>query len=318
MRLEGPFPLLLTPWTEDAHVDIPVLIKEAEYVDAAGAGGMIWPSANERKEIIDAGDYEKGLEALVARSVDKGREFKAKVTAIVSGEDIARGVELASAVENLAKKYGAKLVILARPGDDCTDQEKIYAYYCALAKATTQTVIIQTFNGDKCPQPSVETIVRLCSEYTVYGYLKEESPGLTVNSRMEELLKHKEIKGIFSGWGGKGWIYQGTRIGTCGVISQRAEYTPLFVKIWNRIKAGADASDPELAKAYTSYLYMANLGDIFSKSGDDEMRGPHLYVLEKLGIFRNRLTRVDGKVAEWVMSDKEKAEVDARLKYIGC
>lgn len=316
-RLEGPFPLLLTPWTEDAHVDIPVLIKEAEYVDAAGAGGMIWPSAGERKEIVEAGDYERGLDALVARSVEKGREFKAKITAVVSGADTAQGVEQMTVVEKLAQKYNAHLVVLARPGDDCTDQESIFNYYCALAKVTTQTVIVQTFNGDKCPQPSVETLVRLAQEHSHFSHLKEESPGLTVNSRMEELLKHREIKGIFSGWGGKGWVYQGTRIGTCGVISQRAEYAPLFVKIWERMKAGADASDPELAKAFTSYLYMANLGDIFSKWGDDAMRGPHLYVMERLGIFRNRLTREDGKVTEWAMTDKEKAEVDARLKYIG-
>ena len=89
------------------------------------------------------------------------------------------------------------------------------------------------------------------------------------------------------------------------------------MEVWNRIRAGADASDPALARAFTSYLYMANLGDIFSTFGDDEMRGPHLYVLERLGIFRNRLSRQNGKVVEWEMSEKEKAEVDARLKYIG-
>lgn len=316
MRLEGPFPLLLTPWTEDARVDIATLVKEAEYVNDAGAGGMIWPTAGERKEIAEAGDYEAGLDALVARSVEKGREFKARVTAIVSGTNTEQGVEQAAAVERLAKKYGAQLVILARPADDCTNQVMILDYYNALAKATTQTVIIQTFNG-KSPQPSVETLVTLAQNHSIYGYVKEESPGLQVNSRMEQLLRHREIKGVFSGWGGKGWMFQGTRIGTCGVISQRAEYAPLFVKIWNLIKNGADASDPELAKAYASYLYMANLGDIFSTWGDDEMRGPHLYVLERLGIFKNRLSRENGKVKAWEMTEKEKAEVDARLKYIG-
>ena len=262
-KLEGPFLILLTPWTEDARVDIPTLVKEAEYVEAAGAGGMIWPSAGERKEIVDAGDYEAGLDALVARSVEKGREFRARVVAIVSGANTAEGVEQAAAVERLAKKHGAQLVLLARPADDCTDQETIFAYYDALAKATTQTTIIQTFNG-KSPQPSVETLVRLAQEHPIYGYVKDESPGLQVNERMERLLRRREIKGVFSGWGGKGWVFQGTRIGTCGVISQRAEYAPLFVEVWNRIRAGADASDPTLARAFSAYLYLANLGDLFS------------------------------------------------------
>ncbi|MGN0844466.1 MAG: dihydrodipicolinate synthase family protein [Kiritimatiellia bacterium] len=315
-RLEGPFLLLLTPWTEEARVDIPALLKEAEYVDAAGAGGMIWPSAGERGEILAAGDYEAGLEALVARSAEKGRPFRARIVAIVSGEETAQGVAQASAVDRLAKKYGTELVLLARPADDCTDQASILAYYHALAKATDQTIIIQTFNG-KSPQPSIETLIELVREHSNYGYVKEESPGLQVNGRMEQLLRRREIKGVFSGWGGKGWVYQGTRIGTCGVISQRAEYAPLFVEIWNRIQAGADASDPALARAFSAYLYMANLGDIFSTWQDDEMRGPHLYVLERLGIFRNRLTRENGKAVEWSMSEKEKAEVDARLAYIG-
>lgn len=315
-KLEGPFLILLTPWTEDARVDVPALIREAEYVEAAGAGGMIWPSAGEREEILAAGDYEAGLDALVARSVEKGRAFRARVAAVVSGADTAQGVAQAAAVERLAQKHGAQLVLLARPADECTDQEAIFAYYDALAKATTQTTIIQTFNG-KSPQPSVETLVRLAQEHPIYGYVKDESPGLQVNERMERLLRHREIKGVFSGWGGKGWVFQGARIGTCGVISQRAEYAPLFVEIWNRIQAGADASDPALAQAFSAYLYLANLGDLFSTWGDDEMRGPHLYALERLGLFRNRLSRQNGKAVEWKMTEKEKAEVDARLRYCG-
>ena len=147
--------------------------------------------------------------------------------------------------------------------------------------------------------------------------MKEESPGLQVNGRMEQLVADPAIKTVFSGWGGKGWVYQATRIGTRGVISQRPAYASLFVKIWKRAKAGADASDPELVDAYSKYLYMANLGDIFSTWGDDEMRGPHLYVLERLGIFRNRLTRTGkGKVENFEISDKMKAEFDARIKVV--
>ena len=177
---------------------------------------------------------------------------------------------------------------------------------------------MQTFNG-KSPQPAVTNLVQLMRSYPeVYGYVKEESPGLTVNGRMAEILTHKETKGVFSGWGGKGWVYQGSQIGTCGVISQRPAYASLFAKVWNRLKAGADASDPELADAYSKYLYMANLGDIFSKWGDDEMRGPHLYVLQKLGIFRNRLNRTGpGKVEEYKMSETEMQEVEARMRHCG-
>ena len=39
--LRGPFPLLVTPWTADAKLDVPTLVKEAEFVNRCGAGGVI-------------------------------------------------------------------------------------------------------------------------------------------------------------------------------------------------------------------------------------------------------------------------------------
>jgi dihydrodipicolinate synthase/N-acetylneuraminate lyase len=64
----------------------------------------------------------------------------------------------------------------------------ILDYYNALAKSTSQTVIIQTFNG-KSSKPSAETIASLAREHPIYGYVKDESPGLRVNGRMEQLLR---------------------------------------------------------------------------------------------------------------------------------
>lgn len=314
LALEGPFPLLVTPWTEEAKVDIPVLAKEADYVAAQGVGGLVWPSAGDA--VAKDEGYEEGLTALAEQMIRAKR--KTVVTAVCSGANSAAAIECVRTAERVARRTGARMAILARPPDDATNQTMIVDHYMSLARATTLPVIVQTFNG-KSPQPAVTNLVRLMRSYPeVYGYVKEESPGLTVNGRMAEILAHKETKGVFSGWGGKGWVYQGSQIGTCGVISQRPAYASLFVKVWDRLKAGADASDPELADAYAKYLYMANLGDIFSKWGDDEMRGPHLYVLQKLGIFRNRLNRTGpGKVEEYKMSEAEMQEVEARMRHCG-
>ena len=313
--LEGPFPLLCTPWTEQAELDVPVLVKEAKYVNDAGVGGIIWPTAPEVNDLDESGEFEKGLTALANASVADG--YAAWVVSICSATNTETAVSRVKRVDAIAKATGAKMAILARPPDNAKDDADMERHYRTLAKATTLPIIIQTYNG-KSPQPSVELLIRLAKEFPEnLGYVKEESPGLQVNGRMERLVADPAIKMVFSGWGGKGWVYQATRIGTRGVISQRPAYAPLFVKIWKRAKAGADASDPELADAYSKYLYMANLGDIFSTWGDDEMRGPHLYVLERLGIFRNRLTRTGkGKVENFEISDKMKAEFDARIKVV--
>ena len=314
--LQGPYPLLVTPWAENARLDVPVLVQEADYVNRQGTGGIIWPTAGEVNWLDGDGDFEAGLTALAKRAVEC--DYMARITAVCPGTNSASAVARAAKVERIAKATGAKMAILARPPDDATNQVMILEHYRAFAKVTTQPVIIQTYNG-KSPQPDVDVIVRLAKEFPgVYGYVKEESPGLQVNDRMVQILKHPEIKTLFSGWGGKGWIYQGSRIGTRGVISQRPAYASLFAKVWNRLKAGADASDPELADAYTKYLYMINLGDVFSKEGDDAMRGPHLYVLQRLGLFRNRLNRVGkNKVEEYKMTEPQKREVEARMRYCG-
>ena len=313
--LEGPFPLLCTPWTEQAELDVPVLLKESKYVNDAGVGGIVWPTAPEVNDLDESDEFEKGLTALAKASVSDG--YAAWVVAICSATNTDTAVSRVKRVDAIAKATGAKMAILARPPDNAKDDADMERHYRTLAKATTLPIIIQTYNG-KSPQPSVELLIRLAKEFPEnLGYVKEESPGLQVNGRMERLVADPAIKTVFSGWGGKGWVYQATRIGTRGVISQRPAYAPLFVKIWKRAKAGADASDPELADAYSKYLYMANLGDIFSTWGDDEMRGPHLYVLERLGIFRNRLTRTGkGKVENFEVSDKMKAEFDARIKVV--
>ena len=316
--LEGPYPLLVTPWTEKAELDMPVLVKEAEFVESTGSGGIIWPSSVEVVALDATGEYEAGLQALAERATKPGAEFNSRLTAVCPGKTSAEVVARVKKVEAVAKRTGAKMAILARPPDDATDQTMIAAHYRALAKETTLPVIIQTYNGNS-PQPDVDLIVTLAKEFPeTYGWVKEESPGQQVNARMEQLLSHPEIKTVFSGWGAKGWVYQGGRIGARGAISQRPAYAGLFVRVFRRLSAGADASDPELAAAFTKYLYMTNLGDVFSKYGDDEMRGPHLYVLQRLGIFRNRLSLTGtGKVEEFAMSDKMKAEVDARLEFVG-
>ena len=313
----GPFPLLVTPWTEDAKLDVEVLAKEAEYVNGCGVGGIIWPTAGEVLGNLSAAEYEAGLRALAKRAVEK--DFAARITAVCPGKRSADAVERVRLVQKIADETGAKMAILARPPNDGTNQTIIAAHYRALAGATRLPVIIQTYNGSKtAPQPDVDLVVRLSAEHPdVYGYVKEESPGLKVNGRMAELLKHKEIKTVLSGWGGKGWMFQGTKIGTRGVISQRPAYAGLFTRIYNLINEGRASDDPELASTYAKYLYMCNLGDTFAET-DDNFRGPHLYVLQKLGIFRNRLTRNGkGVVTDYPMSDLEKLEVEQRMRYCG-
>ena len=313
--IRGPYPLLITPWTEDARLDIDILVREAEYVAGCGVNGLIWPPASEVMGTLSAEEYEAGLRALAEWAAGAASQ---RVMAVCPGHDSAEALERARTVQCIADETGARMGLLARMPDDAADQAAIEAHYRALAGVVRMPVIIQTFNDGKSPQPDIEVLVRLARDFPeTYGWVKEESPGGKVNARMAELLRHPEIKTVFSGFGGKAWMFQGTKIGTDGVISQRPAYASLFVRIYALMKEGRQSDDPELAGIYAKYLYMCNLGDTFGET-DGMMRGSHLHVLQKLGIFRNRLTRDgDGNLSDYPMTDAEKREVEQRMRYSG-
>ena len=328
--MNGPFPLLVTPWTEDAKLDIEVLVKEEDYVAGCGVGGIIWPTAWEVLRNLSAEEYEAGLRALATNARTLGarasclrnhRELEARAPTLVAvcpGIDSVSAQDRVRVAQHIADETGASMAILARPPDDAADQNAIAAHYEALAKVARMPVVIQTFNEGKSPQPDVGLLARLARDHPgIYGWVKEESPGLMVNGRMAELLRHPEIKMVFSGFGAKAWMFQGTKIGTDGVISQRPAYASLFSRIYRLMKEGRQSDDPELAGLFCKYLYMCNLGDTFAET-DDAMRGPHLYVLQRLGIFRNLLTREgDGSLSEYAPSDAEKREIEQRMRYCG-
>ena len=321
--IRGPFPLLCTPWTAEGALDCDVLAKEAAFMSAGGVAGVIWPTAGEVKDLVHEGEYVKGLDALAARAAKP--DFKARLTAICPGCTSEDALNRVREVNAAMAKHGVKMAILARPPDDAKTQDDIEKHYRALAKIAKCPVIIQTYNG-KSPQPDVSLLVKLAEEYPdIYGYVKEESPGGKVNGRIAELVAAKPVmKTVFSGWGAKGWLYQGRALGTEGIVTQRPAYADLLAKMWAEEQKGDP--DGKLTDLYSKYLLMINLGDTFGGTAD-QMRGPHLYVLMKRGVFTNTYTRkrppkgdTSGKkwvVEEFKLTDAEKAEVDRRLAYCG-
>lgn len=288
--LRGAFPLLVTPWTSDAKLDILVLLREADYANNSGVGGIIWPTAGEVLNNLTDDEYSAGVEALVKHAAAK--KFTARLTFICPGATSADALRRMQLVNAMQSKYGLRLAILARPPDDATTEEAIVAHYRAAAAIANCPIIVQTYNG-KSPQQSVASIIALAREFPdVYGHVKEESPGNKVNERIAALTAAAPvIRTVFSGWGGKGWLYQARRLGTGGVITQRVGYSPILSSIQ---RATESCSASAQVAAFSDYLLMLNLGDTFVSSAD-EMRGPHLYVLQQLGIFTNRLTRVKDK-----------------------
>jgi hypothetical protein len=93
---------------------------------------------------------------------------------------------------------------------------------------------------------------------------------------------------VFSAMGGFGWLYQ-ARLGSEGLITERAVYADLLARIWALMQSG---SDPEgLHDAFSKLLLMLNLRETIP---GNQLRGYHLYVWKKRGVFKNMLSREYG------------------------
>ena len=311
-EIGGVFPLLSTPYAEDGSLDCETLAKEARFVADCGADGVIWPCAKDALEYLSDEEERRGLEA-VANALDgRGVWF----APCCPGTDTAEIIRRADIVGEIAAQHqGLKTTMLVRMADDAKNDEDYARQYDALAAATKLPVIIQTYNG-KSPMPSAKLLIGLAKRHPkTYGWYKVEGTGSGIVPCARELVAAKPVvKTVFTGWGGRDWLYHYRRIGTRGVISQRPMYADLMVKIWRALESGDRSADGLFAK----FMYLRNLEDAIPAP---EMRGWNLYVLKKRGVFRNTLSRTkkrgDGtwEVAGVGLSDADCAEVDARIAY---
>jgi dihydrodipicolinate synthase/N-acetylneuraminate lyase len=217
-------------------------------------------------------------------------------------------------------KHGEKLApaaIISRPPDSGRTEDDLRQYWRALAAVAKRPVIIQTSGGVayKGPAPSVKLLIELARESPYFGYVKEETSPIV--PRMKELLAAKPaIKRVFSAMGGFGWLYQ-ARVGSEGLITERAVYADLLARIWELMQSG---SDPDvLQDVFSKLLLMLNLRETIP---GNQLRGFHLYVWKKRGVFKNMLSREYGPknsvppkpiVSEQALSREDIAEIESRF-----
>ena len=283
--IRGAYPILTTPYLADGAVDYDSLVNEAKWVDAKGVDGVIWPQSDDSIDLLTTEEKKRGMSALAEAS--KG--FSSRLCLGVEGRDTAEMLELARHGEALAAKFNSGIVFISRPGDDCRTQEDLERYYEALAAVASRPVIIQTYNGDKCPAPSVELLVKLAERHpAIYGWIKEEvRDGFEANRRMKaELAAKPPLKTVFSAWGGWQWLYQSRRLGSEGVISERAALAPMLAEIWHLMEEKDDTG--KLDVAYARYLLAINL----MQTVPGDLRGYQLVFFKEKGVFRTTVSRV--------------------------
>lgn len=278
-KIRGPFPILSTPFTTSGAVDYDVLAREAQFVDQCKCPGMIWPQSGDSLDLLTMEEKLRGMEVLAGVK----RNHSALCLG-VQGKDTEEMLVFAKHAEKLAPD-----AIISRPPDSGKTEDDLRTYWRALAKEVNRPVIIQTTGGVtyKGPVPSVDLMVELARESVHFGYIKEEAN--PVMPRMKELIAAKPvIRRVFSAWGGFGWLHQ-SHIGTEGLITERVAYVDLLTDIWNLMENGHQPQ--KLAEAFSRMLFMLNLHETIPGG---TLRGAHLYVLKRRGIFKNLISREYG------------------------
>jgi len=190
----------------------------------------------------------------------------------VQGPDAEAALDYTRRAEELSPD-----ALIAIPPTEAKSLEDFRSYYVALAGATKRPLFIQTTGGAKGIEPKVDMLVSLAREFPHLGYVKEEHN--PVIERMKQLAQHRPaIKGIFSGGGGRGMMYE-MRLGFDGTMPG-APYADLYAQIWDHYQAGRRDRAGEL---FRRLLLMLNC--------DQQVSGTRQYIMKKRGVFKTTVSR---------------------------
>jgi len=282
-EMRGPFPIMSTTYFEDASVDYEGLARELRYVDESGCPGAIWCQSNDAVDLLTREEKRLGFEACAKAA--EGRKIVLVLGA--NGRDTAEMLEVAGDIECVAARHpAARIAMASRPPDDVRSQTDIEGAWEALSGVARRPVIFQTFGTPDTPTPEVSLLVRLAERHPdIYGFIKEEASGFGAVERMyEENLHRSAFKTLMAGWGGWQMLMQMRHCGCEGLVTERCAYAPALAAFWRDYERGERGY--RLAESFAMFRMLCD-----QRNFPEGLRGYHLYLLEKAGVFRNRLSR---------------------------
>lgn len=282
-QMRGPFPIMSTTYFEDGAVDYEGLKREARFVAASGCPGCIWCQSNDAVDLLTDAEKARGFEACV--SAVEGLDITLALGA--NGTNTAQMLELAAEIERVAARHPkARVAMVSRPPDDVRSQKDIEAAWDALAQVAKRPVIFQTFGTWDTPTPDIAVLVALARRHpAIYGFIKEEGAGYAAVERMHEENRYRpEFKTLMAGWGGYQMLMQMRHCGCEGLVTERCAYAPALGALWRDFESGDRGI--RLTESFAMFRLLSD-----QRNFPEGLRGYHLYLLEKEGVFKNRVSR---------------------------
>jgi dihydrodipicolinate synthase/N-acetylneuraminate lyase len=266
--MRGIFIIMTTPYTESKQVDYEDLAKEVDFLERAGAHGMVWPQLGSEVWSLTKEERMRGMEVLA-------KAARGKRCALVLGVQGANRQEAIEYTERAEALEPAALIAI--PPREAKSLEDVRDYYHAIASRTRRPVIVQTTGGARGLNIDAQFIASLVREHPHCGYVKEEAP--PVMRRIRELLQMRPlIRRVYGGADAAALFYE-MRVGADGNMPNAA-YADVYAQIWDLFQAGQQRKALDL---YSKTLLLTNLRQ--------QIPGTPLYLMKKRGVFKNIVSR---------------------------
>jgi 4-hydroxy-tetrahydrodipicolinate synthase len=223
--IEGVFPVIATPFTEDGEVDYGALREEVRAIDDQGChGAVLFGVVTEFYKLTD----------------DERDRMVEEVTDVVADLDLTLVVsvthEATEAAVKWARQYeaaGADALMVYTPTERNPSGQGIYDHLEAIGEAVSIPVMVQHTDENVAVAPS--TYARLADEVDTIDYFKIEitPPGPYVDALLDAV---EEDVDVLVGSGGMQMIEIFDR-GGVGVIPA-AMYNEVYVEIYDRYVNG--------------------------------------------------------------------------------
>ncbi len=285
--MRGIFVIMSTPYTESGAVHYDDLAFQVEWLDRAGAHGLVWPQNSSDYPRLTTEEIRRGFEVLTA--ANRGRSLT-----------LVLGVQQDSTPEMVAQATFAEglepdMMIAMPPkvGDSLEDYRE---YYSALAEVTSRPIMIQTSPNRPGLEFTTDFIKELADQHPNLGYVKEEVQ--PVFERIQALVGQPQIKRVYSAMRGRYFAYD-LRLGVDGLVSGMAMYAEVFARMW---AASREGDWDAVRDIHGKLLVMLTC--------ETEIPGAGRYLLQRRGIFTTAAQR--GR--NYTLSQVEIDEIEHNLR----
>jgi 4-hydroxy-tetrahydrodipicolinate synthase len=291
MQLQGVFPILPTPFTDDGAVDETSMRRLIDFEMEVGVHGVsVLGFMGEAHRLANA-ERRKVVETAVDQA---GGAMPTWVGVLAFGEAgaIEQGLE--------AQELGADGVFVAPIG--VQNDQAIFDYYAAVADALEIPVAIHDFPESFRTILSPALIAKMALEIDGVRYIKlEDYPVLAKMSRIQSMAP--DAIGIFGGLGGMYFLEELQR-GSRGIMTGFA-FPEVLLAVYHAFRAGEPDRAAAIFDRYVPlirYEFQPKIGLAYRK-----------YVYQRRGIIDSAFIRPPGMQID----DYTRAELVAVLDRVG-